>query len=433
MKRIKVLKNAIWIIGCKIIKAILTLIVTMITARYLGPSNYGLISYAASLVTVVTPLMKLGLDSTLVYELVNNPKDEGKILGSTLLMCFVSGILCLIGIITFVSLVNAGEKDTLIVCSLYGVLLIFQAFEMIQYWFQAKLLSKYCSISMLLSYVIITLFQLYLLITSKSVYWFALSYSIDYLLISIFLIFFYKKNGKSKFKFSKKTFSKLLKNSKYYIISSMMVTIFAQTDKVMLKLMINNKAVGYYSAAVTCANMLAFVFAAVIDSIRPTVYEAQKESKMKFENRMIQMYSIIIYFSLFVSLFITIFSPLIIKILYGNSYTESIPALRLIVWYTTFSYLGTIRNVWIIAVNKQKHLWKINLSGALLNIILNSFLIPLYGIMGAAFASLMTQIFTNFIIGFIIKDIKDNNKLMVKSLNPMILIHIFENMLPRKI
>ena len=46
-------KNASWIIGCKLAKAVLTLIVTMLTARYLGPSNYGLINYAASIVTFV--------------------------------------------------------------------------------------------------------------------------------------------------------------------------------------------------------------------------------------------------------------------------------------------------------------------------------------------------------------------------------------------
>ena len=183
MKQSSAIKNAGWIIGCKIIKALLTLIVTMITARYLGPANYGLISYAASIVAFVAPIMKLGLDSILVHEIVNDEKNESKILGTSILMSLLSAIMCIIGIYLFVSIINAGEKETIIVCLIYSILLIFQAFEMIQYWFQAKLLAKYSSIAMLLSYILVTGFQIFLLITNKSVYWFAISNSMDYMII----------------------------------------------------------------------------------------------------------------------------------------------------------------------------------------------------------------------------------------------------------
>ena len=132
---------------------------------------------------------------------------------------------------------------------------------------------------------------------------------------------------------------------------------------------------------------------------------------------MIQLFSVIIYFSLIQSVFITFFSKYIILILYGNEYLGAITALKIIVWYTTFSYLGSVRNIWILAENKQKYLWLINLSGALLNIILNYILIPVWGICGASFASLVTQIFTNVIIGYIIRPIKENNALMFKALN----------------
>ncbi|MDD5979930.1 MAG: flippase [bacterium] len=426
---IKVVKNAGWIISCKLIKAILTILITIFTARYLGPSNYGLISYAASLVTFITPIMKLGLDSTLVYEIVNDEKNEGEIIGTSMIMCFLSGLLCLIGILAFVLFVNANEFDTFIVTLLYGMLLLFQAIEMIQYWFQAKLLSKYSSIAMLISYIIVTIFQVYLLINQKSVYWFALSHSIDYLLIDIMLCFIYYKKSKYKLSFSLETGKKIFNNSKYYIISSLMVAVFAQTDKIMIKLMIGNEYVGYYSAATTCATMFAFVFAAIIDSTRPIIFENKNKSQELYEKSMIKIYSIIIYFSLIVSLFTTIIAPLIIRIMYGTNYYPSIISLRIIVWFSTFSYLGTIRNIWIMAEKKQKFLWIINLSGALLNIVINLILIPMYGINGAAFASLLTQIFSNFVIGFIIKPISYNNILMIKSINPKIIISILKKFL----
>ena len=92
----------------------------------------------------------------------------------------------------------------------------------------------------------------------------------------------------------------------------------------------------------------------------------------------------------------------------------------------SFSYLGTVRNIWILAKSKQKYLWIINLCGALANIILNALLIPYLGINGAAWASLLTQIFTNIIIGFIIKPIQRNNTLMIRALNPRIICGILK-------
>ena len=417
----RVISNAAWIIGCKIVKAVLTLVVTMYTARFLGPSNYGLISYAASIVVFVTPIMKLGFDSILVHQIIENPKEEGKTLGTAIISSLISSLFCIIGIIVFVLFVNANETDTLIVCTLYSLLLIFQALENIQYWFQAKLLSKYPAISMLISYIFVTAFQFYLLLSGKNVYWFALSYSLDYLIIALLLFIMYKKKSNQKLCFSKRQLKKMYSIGRYYIVSNMMVTIFAQTDKIMLKLMINNTSVGYYSAALTCAQMTCFVFAAIIDSGRPSIFEGKKASKELFVTRLKYLYFVIIYSSFFVSLLTTVFAPIIINIMYGNEYSTSILALQIIVWYTTFSYLGTIRNIWILAENKQKYLWIINLSGAIFNIILNFIFIPKYEIYGAALASLLTQIFTNVIIGFIIKPIRENNKIMFEALNPKII------------
>lgn len=143
----RVAKNAFWIIGCKIIKMILVLIVTMLTARYLGPSNYGVINYASGLVAFITPVMQLGINSIMVHEFVQYPNEEGKIIGTSMVMNIFSSILCIAGIIGFVLIVNAGEIETILVCMIYSLILVVQAMEMIQYWFQSKLLSKYTAIA----------------------------------------------------------------------------------------------------------------------------------------------------------------------------------------------------------------------------------------------------------------------------------------------
>lgn len=431
MKRNRVVKNAAWLIGIQLIKSLLSLVISMLTARFLGPSNFGIINYASSMVSFVAPIMYLGLTGILVQELISSPEKEGEILGTSITLSFVSSIFCVGGVIAFVSIVNRGETETIIVCSLYSILLIFQALEMMIYWFQAKLLSKYSSFISLLAYIVISAYKIFLLATKKSIYWFAVSNAFDYMLIAIGLMIVYKKLGGNKLSFNFHTAKRLLSKSKYYIVSNMMITIFSQTDRIMLKLMINDAATGYYSAAVTCAGMTGFVFSALIDSFRPLIFDSKKHSEKQFENNMCRLYSIIIYLSLIQSIVMSLFSGLIVKILYGAEYAPANGILSVLVWYTTFSYIGSVRNIWILAEDKQKYLWIINLSGAFANVLLNYLLIPIMGGIGAALASLITQIFTNVVIGFIIIPIKHNNVLMFRSLNPKEFIYFIKSILKK--
>ena len=198
----KTIKNAAWIIGCRIIQSGLGLVVTMISARYLGPSGYGLINYAASIVAFFVPIMQLGLNYTLVQELVESPQSQGETMGTALTLCFTSSFACVLGIALFSFIMNIGETETIIVCVLYSFLLIFQSLEMIQYWFQAKLISKYTSVTILIAYIFISCYRIVLLVTGCKIYWYAVSQAIDFAIISIALFVIYNKLSKSKLRFS---------------------------------------------------------------------------------------------------------------------------------------------------------------------------------------------------------------------------------------
>lgn len=416
--RKEAIKNAGWIIGCKIVKAVLTLIATAITARYLGVNNYGLINYASSIVAFFVPIMQLGLNATLAFEVVSRPEDEGKVVGTSMTMTTFSSILCIVGVFAFASIANASETEVVAVCSIYSVLLLFQALEIIDFWFQAKLMSKLSSLAMLISYFVLSIVQIALAVLGAPVTLFALSYSLDFLIIDLILIYLYKKKSTQKLSFSFFLAKRLFKRSKYFILSSIMIVIFAQTDKIMLKLMIGNSATGVYSAANTCALMVSFVFAAIINSVRPEIYNNRKISQEKYEKSLTELYSVIIYASIFVCVAMSLFAPLIIGVMYGAEFSPAIGVLRISVWMTVFSYLGSVRDIWVLAENKQKYLWLIYFLSAILNVVLNFIFIPIMQESGAAIASVATQIFANFVIGFILKPFYKNNLIMIKSLNP---------------
>lgn len=424
----KVLNNASWIVGCRIIQSLISFVIGMVTARYLGPSKYGLISYATSVVAFFQPIVKLGFDSTLVQELICAPEDEGKILGTSMGLSLIVSLFSVLGVFVFVFLVNAGEKDTISVCFLYSILLVFQACEMAQYWFQAKLMSKYSSVSALVAYFCVAVYKVCILISRKKVQWFAVSHVIEVAMIAAVLLIIYKRKGGSKLAFSITFGKKMLDRSHYYIWAGLMLIVFQQTDRIMLKLMLGEAETGFYSAALTCVGIPAFVFGAIIDSARPSILEGHSISKIEFEKRLILLLSIITFLSIGQSLMMTVFAKFIVFSLYGSVYATTVPVLQIVVWYIVFGYYGMVRDIWILAKGKQKWLLYINLTGAISNVIGNLLLIPLFGACGAAIASVITQLFTNCILCFIVRPMRTFGRLLISSLNPQQLLKYYAQM-----
>ena len=426
MFRNRTVQNAKWIIGCKAVQALLQLVVGMLSARYLGPSNYGLINYAASVVAFLVPVMQLGLYATLVQEYVATPEREGEIMGTALVLNFLSGAACIVGVTAFSMVSGSGNPVTVAVCALYSTQLLFQAMEMLQCWFQAKLLSKYSSMAMLGAYVAVSAYKIWLLATGKSVYWFALSHSVEYGMAGIGMLVLYRKVGQQKLRFSFRTGRELVSRSKYYIPANMMVTVFQSTSYVMLKLMMGDADNGFYAAAVTCTGLPAFVYTAIVDSARPTILESRKQSVAAFEKNVSRLYAIVIWLSVVQSIGFTLLAKPIVWILYGDAYLNAEPVLRIQVWNIAFSYMGAVRNIWILGEGKYPLLWRINLTGAVTNVVLNAVLIPLWGACGAAVAAVLTQMITNFVLGFLMGGIRRNNRLILRGMNPRILLELAE-------
>lgn len=412
----KEIKNAGWLIGGKVAQLMLSFIVGLLTARYLGAANYGLINYATAYVTFFTSLCTLGINSIIVKDFVDNPHQEGLTIGTTILLRIVSSILSALMIVGIVFWVDAGEKETILVAGLCSLALVFQVFDTINYWFQARYQSKVTSITHFIGYAVVAVYKIILLATNKSVEWFALSTSIDYIIVAILNIAIYKKYGGPRLSLSLEKGKELLRKSYNYIISGMMVAIYSQTDKLMLKQMLNESEVGYYSVASYICTVWAFILTAIIDSMYPTIMRLHNENEDAFIRKNRQLYAIVFYISAFVSVVFTIFANPIISLLYGESYLPAINPLRIITWYCAFSYLGVARNAWIVCKNKQKYLKYMYLSAAIINVILNAVLIPKYNASGAAVASLITQIFTSLLLPLMFKDMRENVKIMIEAI-----------------
>ena len=411
----RTVKNAGWIIGGRLTNKVIAFLVGLLTARYLGPGNYGLVTYATAYTTFFASLCTLGINSVIIKNFVDHPDEQGEAIGTALVLRAVSSFLSAVVIIGIVSIIDRGEPLTILVVALTCVELLFQVFDTFKQWFQSRLESKYAALASFLSTVVVSAYKIFLLATGKSVIWFALSLSVDYAVVAVCLALIYRRKNGPRLSFSWGKGKQLLLASYSFIISGLMVSVYSGTDKLMLKQMLSEESVGYYALAVSLSTAGTFVLDAIIQSVTPSIIQAAGKDRKVYEKRNRQLYALVFYIALVFSAVICLFAEPVVRWFYGERYAGMVSPLRIVVWYTAFSYLGVARNPWLVCENKQKYQNVLYFSAAILNVIMNAVLIPLFGASGAAAASLMTQISTSILLPAVIKPLRPNARLMLEA------------------
>lgn len=416
----KLLKNQVfanmrWLISGRILQMAIALVINMITARYLGVNNYGIINYVSSYVSFFTPICSLGLESIIIKELVDKPDKQGETIGTAMGMRVISSILSMAAILVFLGVVDNGNRVMLGVAFVQSMILVFNTADLFEFWYQSRLESKVSVSVRTVGYLITAVYKITILVFQKSIYWFAFTNTLDMIIAFIFLMIVYKKSGGQKLVFNINTGKKMLKISYNFIISGLMVAVYAQMDKIMLGKMLDTYTVGLYSVGIYICSLWNFIPESIIASLRPGIMEIKKVSEELYRKKLKQMYALIIWISILYATCVCIFSKYIILILYGKDYLGARTPLMIAVWYCGFSLMGSARDVWIICEGHQKYSKWFALIGAVTNFGLNLLLIPRIGMIGAAIATLTTQIMTGFIVTLFFKNTRENNKFLIEA------------------
>lgn len=409
-------KNALWMIGGRVVQMLFSLFVGIFTARFLGPSNYGLISYGGALTSFFMSFCTLGINSVIIKDFFDNPDEQGEAIGSSILLRVLSSICSAILIVSISFVLDYGDWTTVVVVALCSISLVFHCLDTLKYWFQYQYRSKVTAIVIFCAHLATSIYKIVLLILQKDVFWFAFATSVDYIVFGVLLLIIYKKSGGPKLSFSWRKGKQLLSQSYHYILSGMMVAIYGQTDKLMLKQMLDEASVGYYSTATQLCSMWTFVLTAIIDAMYPTIIQSFKQSKEEFDRKNRQLYAIVFYVTVFVSVMFLLLGDFAIWLLYGEEFMPAANPLKIVTWYTAFSYFGVARSAWMVCTNNQRYLKYMYIFAAIANVGMNAVLIPLWGASGAALASLITQVLTSLVLPYCIKDLRPNAKLMLEAI-----------------
>ena len=409
-------KNTSWIIGGRLFSMMIGVVITALTARYLGASNFGLLAYASSIVAMFTAISTLGLRDTLVNELKDEPNKYDEILGTSILMRFMASIACMLLIYIVVILLEPDSKLLIILVSFYSSALIFKSINLIDLWYLSNLNSKIVIILNFIVYISVSVYRVVILYFEMGIEWFAFTMLLEVILSSALLLYHFSYRLNFRLKFNRRLIIPMLSRSKPYIYSGIMIALYTQIDRVMIGKMLDSSSVGFYSAGVAICSLWTFVLFAIIESSRPVIIDSRNISLKLYELNIKRLYALVIWLSIFAAIFISFFSEFIILILYGQSFLPATNTLMILTWCTIFSFLGVAKSIWLISEGKQRYEKWFTFIGLVFNLILNYFLIPVLGIEGAAISTLVTQFLTNFLVPLIIKDTRKTSLFMIDAL-----------------
>lgn len=411
----KILSNSVWVIIQHIYSMLTSLTVVALIARHLGPSDYGLINYCASLISMFTTLSGLGLDNLIVSEIIRNPEKEGGYLGSALVMRFAASFVSYPVILVLIASMNPGSRTLFIVAALQSLGMIFQTYEVLVYWFRIKLKMKYISIALVIAITVNTVFRIVLLANNAAVGWFAFSISFQALVAGIIIAAVFVKKTDVRLKPNVSDAKALLKISYNCIISSMAIIIYMEVDKIILEKMSGSADVGIYSAAVLLATCWQFIPITLIDSSRPVVLEKRKTSHEEYIDQFKLLMAGVNLMAFVFSLLMSCLGWIFIYFMYGTDYLGAFIPLIILSWSSFIGISGYTRTIWITGEGFYKYEKSYAVSAMFINIILDIVLIWQFGIIGAAAATLITYVYEVLIVPLFFKETRVFTRMYFQS------------------
>jgi len=383
--------NTSWMFGEQVLRIIAGLFVGIYVARYLGPEQFGVYSYAAAFVALFGTIARLGLDGIVVRDLVNHPQERDVYLGTAFWLKLIGAFVTL-GLLAIAVQFTSNDATTNLYIFIIASGLIFQSFDVVDFHFQSKVLSKYVSISRLIQLALSSILKLYFIFIQADLFWFVMVSLIDQISLALSLVFAYwgQKIGSFFSSFDLGTAKTMLKNSWPLILTGIAISLYMRIDQIMIKEMLGEREVGLYSAAVKLSEAWYFVPVIVTTSLFPAIVNAKKISLELYNERLQRLYFIMIYSAVSVALLVTFMADKIVEILYGIHYGDAGLVLAIHIWAGVFVGLGVVNGSWFLTENLQKLATLNTLIGAATNVVLNYFLIPIYGIPGAAFATFVS-------------------------------------------
>jgi O-antigen/teichoic acid export membrane protein len=414
-------KNIGWLGLEKLIRLGGVFFTTTIVARVYGPADFGLFSLLLAVFGVALVFASLGLNATVTKEIILYPENEQLIVKQSIYIRFIGSIAALIAAIPIAANLapDTGSFSQLQLILIYS-LLLFSAFEVITLQKQAGDQFSQATYVRLFS-TLISLFALVIACIYRiDIAWIAFLKLSEHAFFGIYLAVYHFKTKQDKHKATLKsdgtTIKRLLRNSVPLTISSFGAIIYLKIDQFMIMKIRGAEELGIYSAAVMFSEVWYFVPILIGTAALPKLAKLRVSSPDKYITRLQELYDICAAFGIYISILVSIFSYPLINYTFGKQYSAAVPILIIHIWAAIFIFVRAIFSKWLIIEDMPWHSFYSHISGAITNIALNLVLIPKYGGIGAAIATVISYSFASFISLFLFDSTREQGLQMARAI-----------------
>lgn len=395
----KYLNNTLWIMGDKVTNLGVSFLVTVAVARYLGPEEFGLYSYVISISSLFAAAGHMGLSGLVVREIVNKPTERGLTLGTTLGLKIIGMGAGYIILLLYAGFYEGVASTEFLLLALGGAVLLLRPFDIIEFWFQAFVQARYVTVARLSGLFVSSALKLSFVFFGVSVIYFVAANVAQ--AIVVVMIFFAVYLAKSTLKISEWRFSwsrskELFSQGWMVYLGSIFAVIYLKVDQVMLRWFEGSEAVGIYAVAAQFSEAWYFVPAAIVTSFFPKLIKLREQSQKEFDRRFQQLLDLLLVLALAIAIVITFVSEFVVIIFFGDHYLDSADILVVHIWAALFIFMRAAFSKWILIENVLMFSLITQGIGAAVNVALNYILIPSYGAIGAAYATLISYSFASF-------------------------------------
>jgi O-antigen/teichoic acid export membrane protein len=395
------LQSTAWLVFEKVAYLGISLAVTVALARYLEPSQFGDLSYLLALVALFMPFMSMGLNGIVSRELLLRPDDVDQIIGSSLFIRSVASVSVTLIVVSassfYLSDDNAMFFTVLMISS------IASAAQVIDFWLQAKLANRYAVFWRLLVLVFFSLIRIVAIYKAADFSLFV--YLIAFELAAtglLYLMIYQRLSGRLlRLRVTIEEIKGLWRDARWLLMSGIAAIIYLKIDQVMLGIMLDNYAVGVYAASARISEVWYFIPAAIVTSFFPKLIKNKQADPLIYQVYIQKLNDVLFTLAVSVAFLMTLFGDGLVNGLFGGSYSDSIPILVVHIWGAVFVFMRALLSKWLIAENLLALSLLSQGLGALANVALNYCLIPIFGPIGAAYATVISYSIAAYLVLFL--------------------------------
>lgn len=410
----RIARNTAWQLADRLLRMGIGLVVAILTARHLGPAQFGELALAVTAAALLSAFTALGIDAVIVRNIVRDADARFAILGTSLTLRLLTGSLGAVGL----SLAAGWLPDDGALVPIIAPILILHSFDVIDLWFQSQVQIGWVVAARLASFLAAAVGKLLLIVHQAPVAAFAWAHLGEACLTAAALAVAYRCAGQRlrDWRFDPIVARSLLRDAGPLLLSSVFAALYMRMDQFFLAWFSTAHELGVYCVAVRFAEVWYVIPAALASSTYPSVVAALGASPELLHRRMQRLYDVVSLICYAIAIPVTVVAPWVIALLYGERFAGAGPALMILIWTLHFTGLGMARSSYLTARNLLGLHTLTVLSACLVNLALNVLLIPAWGAVGAAFASVIAYAFATLGACFLFKPLRPTGWMIGRAL-----------------